>query len=99
MALPDAGSTAAPIEFCAVTKRYPGRSAAAVRELSLSVPAGEVCVLIGAVRKRQDDRDEDGQPPDLDHRGRHHDRRQEREQPRRHRAAQGHRLVIEALGV
>jgi osmoprotectant transport system ATP-binding protein len=47
MALPDEGSTAAPIEFCAVTKRYPGRSAAAVRELSLSVPAGEICVLIG----------------------------------------------------
>jgi osmoprotectant transport system ATP-binding protein len=47
MALPDGGSTAAPIEFCAVTKRYPGRSAAAVRELTLSVPAGEICVLIG----------------------------------------------------
>jgi osmoprotectant transport system ATP-binding protein len=41
------GSTAAPIEFCAVTKRYQGRAAAAVRELSLSVPAGEICVLIG----------------------------------------------------
>jgi osmoprotectant transport system ATP-binding protein len=30
-----------------VTKRYPGRSAAAVSGLSLSVPAGEICVLIG----------------------------------------------------
>jgi osmoprotectant transport system ATP-binding protein len=47
MALPDAGSTAAPIEFVAVTKRYPGRTAAAVRELTVSVPAGEICVLIG----------------------------------------------------
>ena len=47
MASPDRGSTAAPIEFAAVTKRYPGRAAPAVRELSLSVPAGEICVLIG----------------------------------------------------
>jgi osmoprotectant transport system ATP-binding protein len=47
MGLPDAGSTAAAIEFRAVTKRYPGRTTAAVRELSLSVPAGEICVLIG----------------------------------------------------
>jgi osmoprotectant transport system ATP-binding protein len=43
----DEGSAAAAIEFCAVTKRYPGRTAAAVHELSLSVPAGEICVLIG----------------------------------------------------
>jgi osmoprotectant transport system ATP-binding protein len=45
--VPDPGSAAAAIEFRAVTKRYPGRSAAAVSELSLSVPAGEICVLIG----------------------------------------------------
>jgi osmoprotectant transport system ATP-binding protein len=45
--VPDPGSEAAAIEFRAVTKRYPGRAAAAVRELSLSVPAGEICVLIG----------------------------------------------------
>jgi len=44
---PDQGSAAAAIEFRAVTKRYPGRTAAAVRELTLSVPAGEICVLIG----------------------------------------------------
>jgi osmoprotectant transport system ATP-binding protein len=44
---PAQGSTAAAIEFRAVTKRYPGRTAAAVRELSLSVPAGDICVLIG----------------------------------------------------
>src|SRR5919108_3268922 len=47
MALPDSGSTAAPIEFRAVTKRYPGRAAPAVRALSLNVEAGEICVLIG----------------------------------------------------
>jgi osmoprotectant transport system ATP-binding protein len=49
MGLPEPGSasTAEPIEFAAVTKRYPGRAAAAVRELTLSVPAGEICVLIG----------------------------------------------------
>lgn len=45
--VPDPGSAAAAIEFRAVTKRYPGRATAAVRELSLSVPAGEICVLIG----------------------------------------------------
>jgi osmoprotectant transport system ATP-binding protein len=45
--VPEPGSAAAAIEFRAVTKRYPGREAPAVRELSLSVPAGEICVLIG----------------------------------------------------
>ena len=45
--VPDPGSAAAAIEFRAATKRYPGREAPAVRELSLSVPAGEICVLIG----------------------------------------------------
>ena len=45
--VPDSGSAAAAIEFRAVTKRYPGRPAAAVSELSLSVSAGEICVLIG----------------------------------------------------
>jgi len=45
--VPDPGAAAAAIEFRAATKRYPGRSAAAVSELSLSVPAGEICVLIG----------------------------------------------------
>jgi osmoprotectant transport system ATP-binding protein len=45
--VPDPGSAAAAIEFREVTKRYPGRAAAAVRELSLSVPGGEICVLIG----------------------------------------------------
>jgi osmoprotectant transport system ATP-binding protein len=44
---PDPGSAAAAIEFRAVTKRYPGRTTPAVRELTLSVPAGEICVLIG----------------------------------------------------
>jgi osmoprotectant transport system ATP-binding protein len=45
--VPDPGSAAAAIEFRAVTKRYPGRETPAVRELSLSVPAGDICVLIG----------------------------------------------------
>jgi osmoprotectant transport system ATP-binding protein len=43
----DPGSPAAAIEFREVTKRYEGREMPAVRELSLSVPAGEICVLIG----------------------------------------------------
>jgi osmoprotectant transport system ATP-binding protein len=45
--VPDSGSVAAAIEFRAVTKRYPGRETAAVRDLTLSVPAGDICVLIG----------------------------------------------------
>jgi osmoprotectant transport system ATP-binding protein len=43
----ESGSSAAAIEFRDVTKRYEGREAPAVRELTLSVPAGEICVLIG----------------------------------------------------
>ena len=42
----EAGS-AAEIVFRDVTKRYAGRTEAAVRNLSLEVPAGEICVLIG----------------------------------------------------
>src|SRR2546423_757697 len=49
MASPDEAprSTAAEIVFRNVTKRYPGRQAAAVSDLSLVVPAGEICVLVG----------------------------------------------------
>jgi osmoprotectant transport system ATP-binding protein len=43
----DPGSSAAAIEFREVTKRYEGRETAAVRDLTLSVPAGDICVLIG----------------------------------------------------
>ncbi len=38
---------AAEIVFDHVTKRYPGVAAAAVDDLSLVVPAGEICVLVG----------------------------------------------------
>ncbi len=38
---------AARIEFHHVTKRYPGRPAPAVSDLSLVIPAGEICVLVG----------------------------------------------------
>jgi osmoprotectant transport system ATP-binding protein len=38
---------AASLEFRRATKRYPGASEPAVRELSLTVPAGEICVLVG----------------------------------------------------
>jgi osmoprotectant transport system ATP-binding protein len=44
---PTASSTAAPLEFRDVTKRYPSASSAAVDHLSLTVPAGEICVLVG----------------------------------------------------
>jgi osmoprotectant transport system ATP-binding protein len=40
-------SSAAEIVFRNVTKRYPGRRAPAVNDLSLVVPAGEICVLVG----------------------------------------------------
>ena len=42
-----ANQTAAEIVFDRATKRYPGRSGAAVSELSLTIPAGEICVLVG----------------------------------------------------
>jgi osmoprotectant transport system ATP-binding protein len=35
------------VEFRSVTKRYPGQAEPAVQELSLAVPAGEICVLVG----------------------------------------------------
>ncbi len=35
------------LEFAAATKRYPGAQAPAVDALSLTVPAGEICVLVG----------------------------------------------------
>ena len=38
---------AAPLELRSVTKRYGGTREPAITELSLSVPAGEVCVLVG----------------------------------------------------
>jgi osmoprotectant transport system ATP-binding protein len=44
---PSQRGSAAEIVFRDVTKRYPGRSAAAVANLSLVVPAGEICVLVG----------------------------------------------------
>jgi osmoprotectant transport system ATP-binding protein len=39
--------TAGEIEFRHVSKRYPGRRQAAVNDLSLAIPAGEICVLVG----------------------------------------------------
>ncbi len=40
-------SRALELELRDVQKRYPGRDQAAIRDLSLTVPAGEVCVLVG----------------------------------------------------
>ncbi len=40
-------TSAAEIVFDRVTKHYPGRDEAAVKELSLTIPAGEICVLVG----------------------------------------------------
>jgi osmoprotectant transport system ATP-binding protein len=38
---------AAEIVFDRATKRYPGRRAPAVSELSMTIPAGEICCLVG----------------------------------------------------
>src|SRR3954462_494720 len=38
---------AAELVFDETTKVYPGREGAAVDHLSLTVPAGEICVLVG----------------------------------------------------
>jgi len=38
---------AAEIVFDRATKRYPGRSVPAVSELSMTIPAGEICCLVG----------------------------------------------------
>jgi osmoprotectant transport system ATP-binding protein len=40
-------SEAAPIAFRGATKQYEGRTTPAIRELTLDVPAGDICVLIG----------------------------------------------------
>jgi ABC-type glutathione transport system ATPase component len=42
-----AATPAATLEFRRATKRNPGQSTAAVENLSLTVPAGEICVLVG----------------------------------------------------
>src|SRR3954468_14445275 len=41
------GAEAASLEFREATKRYPGAEKPAVDHLSLTVPAGEICVLVG----------------------------------------------------
>ncbi len=44
---PALSGQAAEIVFDGVTKRYPGRDEPAVESLSLTIPAGEICVLVG----------------------------------------------------
>jgi osmoprotectant transport system ATP-binding protein len=44
---PVARSQAADLELRNVSKTYPGQESPAVHELSLTVPAGEICVLVG----------------------------------------------------
>jgi len=45
----DRGSNAgaSPVRYAGATKRYPGSAKAAVEDLSLELPAGEICVLVG----------------------------------------------------
>ena len=44
---PSPRPSAATLEFREATKRYPGQTEPAVKDLSLTVPAGEICVLVG----------------------------------------------------
>jgi osmoprotectant transport system ATP-binding protein len=44
---PALSGQAAELVFDGVTKRYPGRTEPAVDDLSLTIPAGEICVLVG----------------------------------------------------
>ncbi len=44
---PSANAKAATLEFREATKRYHGQARPAVDHLSLTVPAGEICVLVG----------------------------------------------------
>jgi osmoprotectant transport system ATP-binding protein len=44
---PSPRPSAATLEFREATKRYPGQTEPAVEDLSLTVPAGEICVLVG----------------------------------------------------
>jgi osmoprotectant transport system ATP-binding protein len=44
---PSSRPSAATLEFREATKRYPGQTEPAVKGLSLTVPAGEICVLVG----------------------------------------------------
>ena len=39
--------SAVEIEFRGVTKRYPGQGTPAISDLSLTIPAGEICCLVG----------------------------------------------------
>jgi osmoprotectant transport system ATP-binding protein len=41
------GHAAAEVAFDSATKIYPGQSRPAVRELTLRIPAGEICMLVG----------------------------------------------------
>jgi osmoprotectant transport system ATP-binding protein len=43
----EAGQPAASVSYRKVTKRYPGQTEPAIRDLSLEVEAGEICVLVG----------------------------------------------------
>jgi osmoprotectant transport system ATP-binding protein len=43
----EAGHQAASVSYRDVTKRYAGQTEPAIKDLSLEVPAGEICVLVG----------------------------------------------------
>jgi osmoprotectant transport system ATP-binding protein len=38
---------ASPVRYAGATKRYPGSAKVAVEDLTLEIPAGEICVLVG----------------------------------------------------
>jgi osmoprotectant transport system ATP-binding protein len=46
-ASPQGSAEALPVEFRGASKRYPGAARDAVHELTVDVPAGEICVFVG----------------------------------------------------
>ena len=90
-ASPD-GPAAAVLAFHEATKVYPGRRTPAVSNLSLEVPAGEICVLIGPSGSGKTTAMQMVNRLITITDGRHHDRRAERRRPRRDRAAPRDRL-------
>jgi osmoprotectant transport system ATP-binding protein len=43
----EGAAEAAPVRYEHVTKRYPGQDSPAIQDLTLEIPAGEICVLVG----------------------------------------------------
>ena len=92
MQAPSVRSSAEPLEFRDVTKRYPGTTRAGGRRPVARGPRRRDLRARRPVGLRQDDRDADGQPDDRHHVGRHPARRAQRQGAQARGAAPQHRL-------